>query len=266
MKNEDDFVCTVCQRKNAVMKRCTRCHKTIYCSRECQKADWTSHKKFCVTTSSSIPLKNSELSSENKEHRHYIDDGSIFGEGKDLKEEATYPIHPPLIDFNKGKKTVNKENNSSLIGKEVRKNGSESNHSYYLYYNEMCYDVPDVDKSQPYSNIIVKSNREKHSIDIQRTWTGQNVFKVLACKLKIPLDTLKIINKGKVMTPDIIQSCIEDKALFQAIGEQAANEDGVDKRDIELMMKHLKISRNEAVLSLKRKGDVIDAILEIGNK
>lgn len=191
--------------------------------------------------------------------------------GKDLKEDLTtaYPIHPPLVDFKKAKKTVNKVDNTSLVGKGARQSDTESIHNSlcsYLNYNEICYDVPDLDMSQPYSTITVKSNREKHNIDIQKTWTGQNVFKVLANKLKIPLDTLKIIHKGKVMTHDNIQSCIKDKALFQAIGEQAANEEGVDKRDIELMMKQLKISRNEAVLSLKRKGDVIDAILDIGNK
>lgn len=29
------------------LKQCAKCNATPYCSRDCQKADWKTHKKIC---------------------------------------------------------------------------------------------------------------------------------------------------------------------------------------------------------------------------
>ncbi|KAG6030499.1 hypothetical protein E4U41_007819 [Claviceps citrina] len=41
--------CIVCKKTppQVNIKRCAKCHLTPYCSRECQKSDWKTHKKAC---------------------------------------------------------------------------------------------------------------------------------------------------------------------------------------------------------------------------
>jgi mitochondrial splicing suppressor protein 51 len=44
--SDNSNVCTTCKTTEK-LKRCAKCNTTLYCSRECQKADWKSHKKLC---------------------------------------------------------------------------------------------------------------------------------------------------------------------------------------------------------------------------
>ncbi|KAI0436916.1 putative MYND domain protein [Xylaria telfairii] len=39
--------CNTCQKASTELKRCAKCSTTLYCSRNCQKADWKTHKKIC---------------------------------------------------------------------------------------------------------------------------------------------------------------------------------------------------------------------------
>ncbi|KAL2760012.1 hypothetical protein ACRALDRAFT_1060033 [Sodiomyces alcalophilus JCM 7366] len=43
--------CTKCKKSppEVKLKRCAKCWKSPYCSRDCQKADWKAHKKICRT-------------------------------------------------------------------------------------------------------------------------------------------------------------------------------------------------------------------------
>ncbi|KAK1731346.1 hypothetical protein CaCOL14_009849 [Colletotrichum acutatum] len=47
--------CTVCKKgpPQVNLKNCAKCATTPYCSRDCQKADWKSHKKTCGRTDAS---------------------------------------------------------------------------------------------------------------------------------------------------------------------------------------------------------------------
>ena len=45
--------CQTCKKpesESTPLKRCARCHQTRYCSRDCQKAEWKTHKKACATS------------------------------------------------------------------------------------------------------------------------------------------------------------------------------------------------------------------------
>lgn len=56
-----------------------------------------------------------------------------------------------------------------------------------------------------------------------------------------------------------------DKALFLAFGEVSESEEGLENTDIDLIVKQLDVERNLAVKVLRKTGNVLDAILEIGN-
>lgn len=41
--------CVKCGKFLEKVKKCSRCKIAFYCSRECQKEDWSEHKKHCKT-------------------------------------------------------------------------------------------------------------------------------------------------------------------------------------------------------------------------
>ena len=52
------------------MKQCSRCRSVLYCSRDCQKADWKAHKKICLKTvqaisSATAPIVNKSIPATN---------------------------------------------------------------------------------------------------------------------------------------------------------------------------------------------------------
>jgi MYND finger len=44
-------VCTRCEVQDKPLSKCSRCKVAVYCSYECQKEDWSNHKKHCKTLS-----------------------------------------------------------------------------------------------------------------------------------------------------------------------------------------------------------------------
>lgn len=40
-------ICTTCGKNQKKMDKCSRCRDVYYCSKECQKSDWKSHKITC---------------------------------------------------------------------------------------------------------------------------------------------------------------------------------------------------------------------------
>jgi hypothetical protein len=49
----DEPSCNSCKKSQSnvpkPLKRCAKCQKALYCSQECQRTDWPSHKQFCVS-------------------------------------------------------------------------------------------------------------------------------------------------------------------------------------------------------------------------
>ncbi|KAI1114217.1 putative MYND domain protein [Nemania sp. NC0429] len=39
--------CNSCKKESDDLKKCAKCTTTLYCSRDCQKTDWKTHKKIC---------------------------------------------------------------------------------------------------------------------------------------------------------------------------------------------------------------------------
>jgi len=48
----DDSACKVCGKKEVTLKRCGKCKEKLYCSRECQVANWPDHSKTCSSPKS----------------------------------------------------------------------------------------------------------------------------------------------------------------------------------------------------------------------
>lgn len=51
VENYRERTCAKCQKTGVNLSRCSRCKDTFYCSRDCQKEDWSSHKVKCVPPS-----------------------------------------------------------------------------------------------------------------------------------------------------------------------------------------------------------------------
>ncbi|XP_076071147.1 uncharacterized protein LOC143042625 isoform X2 [Mytilus galloprovincialis] len=245
----DETKCNVCKTKNQIMKRCTRCHSVFYCSKECQISDWKTHRQICQQINSRT----------NSSETSYKDDGSIFTESKPQGKITIH--HRPAVDFHKASKDLqNQKPLTEPVNRSIKPENS------YLHCNQYKTDLPVIDESQPFCEITVKCNKQKQKLKIQNAWSGDDIFKVFSNKLNISYEKIKVINKGKILTFDTIASAISNKAIFQVIGEQAANEDGLDTGDVDVLMKQMGVDRNEAVMALRKCGDVVDAIIELGKK
>ena len=129
-----------------------------------------------------------------------------------------------------------------------------------------CADLPELDTGRPWLCIRVKANKKKYKITLQSDWSGATMMDVISHNIRIPLDRLKLIRQGKHVTAETIVQVATNKAMFQAIGEEAENEEGLEDAEIKIVMRQAAASRNQAVRSLRKMGDVIDAIFDITNK
>lgn len=114
--------------------------------------------------------------------------------------------------------------------------------------------------------IFVKCNKKKFDISISETLAGEQIIAKIADVVKIPTDKMKLVHKGKLVNKDNVKEFVKNKALFQAIGEVAESEIGLDVRDIEVVMKQMHVERNAAIKALRKTGNTIDAIFELGNR
>ena len=54
---DSEIVCTRCLKKGSLtaLRRCTGCKSSSYCSKDCQRSDWPSHKQLCKSIQSQNP-------------------------------------------------------------------------------------------------------------------------------------------------------------------------------------------------------------------
>lgn len=118
--------------------------------------------------------------------------------------------------------------------------------------------------------IVIKHGQTTYHmhLDNQANLNKSDQFKLIAQFIRIPSDRLKLIYKGKKYTENNwADLSLVSQMTFLSIGEQNEDETDVSGKDIECIMKQMKVDRNAAVRALKlHSNDVIDAILYLGNK
>ncbi|KAF1971628.1 hypothetical protein BU23DRAFT_590544 [Bimuria novae-zelandiae CBS 107.79] len=99
-----DNTCATCN-KAPNLKRCAKCLKTLYCSRDCQKADWKTHKKVCAQQAgSSTPGPKIEHANTYKNPRskclekHIPDPFTRIDKGAYLHDRPEQDVYTLLID------------------------------------------------------------------------------------------------------------------------------------------------------------------------
>ena len=55
---EKEKFCFTCSKVNIHLLKCGNCKSIYYCSKECQKSNWTDHKKICKYESDIITITN----------------------------------------------------------------------------------------------------------------------------------------------------------------------------------------------------------------
>ena len=137
--------------------------------------------------------------------------------------------------------------------------------------NEVCHtSFQELDKyenilSSKSVKIIVKHNKVRHELCIPTAENGNAILQAISDCVSIPVSKLKLVHKGKMVTADNIQGMLFNRVLFLAFGEISENEEGLEKEEIDLIVKQLSVDRNLAVRVLRKTGNVVDAIIETGN-
>ncbi|XP_046577719.1 uncharacterized protein LOC124285524 [Haliotis rubra] len=245
--------CACCGQIFSVMKRCVQCQEVFYCSRGCQVKDWGAHKSMC--------LRRIDSSGHDQKSIFTSESGKTNSSASDSTDGS-----PHLADG----KTVRVDFHSAvdrLMASRGQSSPSSNNSGLsYLHNNQHHHDTPVFHEEKAYCDVYVKSNKQKHKLKILDDWTGQEILKLFGCHVCIPLEKMKVVHKGRLMTGELIRECVKPKAVFQVFGEKSADETGLDRRDISIMMAQMNIDRNSAVQALQKKNDLIDAIFEVSNK
>ena len=270
------------------------CIFTFSC-RECQVKDWSTHRMVChrlqTCDSEKSNIYNTESASNASckvslgkstepapvETHDQISSSAqptqcVFGNRKQLSysttdDTVTRLYHRVAYNSHASSVNVNKNYNHSMcpcVSKTSQTHVVDK--KFDSEKTKTCGDLPELDTRRPSLCIRVKANKKKYEITLQSDWSGATMMGVISHNIRIPLDRLKLIRQGKHVTAETITQVATNKAVFQAIGEEAENEEGLEDAEIKIVMKQAEASRNQAVRSLRKTGDVIDAIFDITNK
>ena len=255
----------------------------IFSCRQCQIADWPQHRISCTNEQRLDPIKTPEETSKILSQK-VICQGNNSNDTLSTKNFDDDSLPPPRRGFVittkscSDKKQISENERfcqNSLSDNIIEGASSQGyrmpqslfrlNHTEGKIDEEICI-TPLLDETQPCTTVHVKSNKEKSKILLQNSWSGQEMLHFIAHKTQIPPRKLKLIHKGKLVSKDNIKENIREKALFQAIGEKSECEDGLDGKDIDILMQQMSVERNCAVRALRKSEDLVDAVFHIANK
>nr|CAB3266879.1 ZF(MYND)-8 zinc finger protein [Phallusia mammillata] len=117
--------------------------------------------------------------------------------------------------------------------------------------------------------LFIKHNHEKHCVLIPQTLLNPKcILNIISEELLIPLDSLNLIAKGKVVNEDNVSDIVFRMKIrqFMAVGEAQESEKGMHIGDIDTIVEQLNVDRNKAIRGLKHcGGNLIDALLYVGD-
>ncbi|KJE94591.1 hypothetical protein CAOG_05217 [Capsaspora owczarzaki ATCC 30864] len=124
-------LCAVCQKLPTEVKRCGKCFKTYYCSRECQVKDWPRHKTECNSaihintsaTGSASGSNSGEQAEETKKLQQTAAPAQLFTPqavtGADIYTLFNLPVgDPKILQFVIYLVHLNKTNGAPITGQE----------------------------------------------------------------------------------------------------------------------------------------------------
>ncbi|XP_063956477.1 SET domain-containing protein 14-like [Lytechinus pictus] len=246
--------CHVCEKSFKVLKRCKSCKSTFYCSRECQIRDWPTHKLHCLPKDRSTKRA---VDLHSKADGDSIKIETVNFQTLTLNGETT-PSSRKVDDSRLSSKMA-----YDLPVKEQEIQGSvlqPGEQRASACSTSTAGDIGDL------VTVTVKTSKQKHHVTLDRSSTGTDLLADISRTVCIPVQQMKLIHRGKIMNPENIRDTLKEKAVFQAIGEVAENEEGLSGKDITCVMSQIKVDRNTAIKALRQKGNAIDAILYLGNK
>src|SRR5687768_18397886 len=66
-------VCLVCGIETPKMKSCSRCRVAKYCSIECQRSDWSTHKRLCTNQPEVGKIAQRAVNDFLKNHKNVVE-------------------------------------------------------------------------------------------------------------------------------------------------------------------------------------------------
>eukprot|EP00106_Octopus_bimaculoides_P013080 XP_014780522.1 PREDICTED: ankyrin repeat and MYND domain-containing protein 2-like [Octopus bimaculoides] len=129
-------LCETCFRTNIPLKKCSKCKTTYYCSTDCQKYDWSTHKSNCKVPEMNTEVKyekesGHEYSKERSNKKDPVKENSVSvddGDGSDPVKESSVSVDDEdgiEVDSKVGSKNKKKRNR-----RKKRKNVNSSEFNY----------------------------------------------------------------------------------------------------------------------------------------
>lgn len=244
-----------------------------FSSKECQAKHWQYHKPACqeLLKKDCAEFALTEISRIDVTRQESIVNvlRDCSSKSLPLKVPLSTNGNPTTYEFNK--KGAFQELNACFSGKaECEKDGEDpcvcSEVSNQMRQIPGERKIAEDDLGKETVTVFIKHDKMKHKLCVPTAENGKIILQMISDAVSIPVSKLKLIHKGKMATCDNIQEMLFNKALFLAFGEVCESEDGLEKADIDLIVKQLDAERSLAIKVLRETGNVLDAIIKLGNR